>query len=413
MNRRDFLKNASLACVAVGLSGLDSWALASASSGPGGKKLIIIFLRGAVDGLSVVVPFGDARYYSVRSSIAIPRPGEEGGVIKLDNDFGLHPALAPLMPHWQKGKLAFVHASGSPDPSRSHFDAQDFMESGTPGVKMTGTGWMNRLLLQLPNNNSPVRAINVGQILPRIFQGPSQVASFAPAQQNGIKQTAIDNPVIAQYFESMYGSRADALGKAFHEGVSAHRTIKKELEQEMVAANRGAPDAAAYRGFGTQMGTLFANDPTVQLGFIAVGGWDTHVNQGNSKGQLANKLAILGRGLAELVNKLGPELDNTIIAVVSEFGRTVKENGNGGTDHGHGNMMMLLGGPINGGKVHARWNGLADGQLYEGRDLPVTTDFRSVLATVLGEHMSVSKAGLQNIFPDFQLKDNLQDILRG
>ena len=411
MNRREFLKNASLACIAGALSGANSWAVASAAAGPGTKKLIVIFLRGAVDGLSIVVPYSDSHYYSLRSGIAIPRPGVEGGAFKLDSDFGLHPALEPLMPYWQKGKLAFVHASGSPDPSRSHFDAQDFMESGTPGVKMTGTGWMNRLLTQLPDNRSPVRAINVGQILPRIYQGPSQVASFAPAQQNGIKQKAIDNPALAQYFESMYSMRGDAIGKAFNEGVSAHRTIKKELQEEMVAANRGAPDATAYRGFGTQMGTLFAKDPTVQLGFIAVGGWDTHVNQGNSKGQLANKLGVLGRGLAELAEKLGPELDNTIIAVVSEFGRTVKENGNGGTDHGHGNVMMLLGGGVAGGKVHAKWSSL--NQLYEGRDLPVTTDFRSVVATILGEHMSVSKTGLQNIFPGFQSKDNLTHLLNG
>lgn len=413
MNRRDFLKNAGLACIAGAISGLDSWAMASAAAGPGSKKMIIVFLRGAVDGLSVVVPYGDNRYYSVRNGIAIPRPGEEGGAIKLDSEFGLHPSLAPLHPFWQKGNLAFVHASGSPDPSRSHFDAQDFMESGTPGVKMTGTGWMNRLLLQLPDNHSPVRAINVGQILPRIFQGPSNVASFAPAQQNGIKQKAIDNPVLAEYFESMYSSRGDALSKAFNEGVSAHRTIKKELQEEMVAANRGAPDANAYRGFGNQMGTLFAKDPTVQVGFIAIGGWDTHVGQGNSKGQLANKLGVLGRGLAELASKLGPELDNTIICVVSEFGRTVKENGNGGTDHGHGNVMMLLGGGVAGGKVHAKWSGLDNGQLYEGRDLPVTTDFRSVLTAILSEHMLISKAGLQNIFPGFQSKDNLQHLLKG
>lgn len=413
MNRRDFLKTAGLACIAGAYSGFSSWAIASAAAGPGSKKLIVIFLRGAVDGLSVVAPYGDDQYYSLRPTISLAKPGQAQGLINLDGYFGLHPSLEPLMQFWKDGNLAFVHASGSPDPTRSHFDAQDFMESGTPGVKVTGSGWMNRLLSQLPDNRSPVRAINVGQTVPRIFQGPGQIASFAPNQQNGMKPKAIDNPMLAQYFESMYASRTDDLAKAYKEGILAHETIKRELQEEMMAANRGAPDASSYKGFGSQMGTLFAKDPTVQLGFIAIGGWDTHVNQGNEKGQLANKLGVLGKGLADLANKLGPELKNTTIAVISEFGRTVKENGNGGTDHGHGNVMILLGAGIAGGKVHGKWQGLDSSKLFEGRDLPVTTDFRSVLTGILGEQLALSNTNLKNIFPDFQSTDKIQGLLSG
>jgi uncharacterized protein (DUF1501 family) len=414
IKRRDFLKTAGLCTLSYLCPNLSGWAAGYQQSEPNGTRLIVIFLRGAVDGLNVVAPYGDSLYYSLRPSVSIARPGQELGLLDLDGHFGLNPALEPLLEHWKNGSLAIVQATGSPDPTRSHFDAQDFMESGTPGVKVTSSGWMNRLLMQLPNSKSPVRAVNVGEVLPRILQGPASIASYAPAGRFAAVRKPLDYPVVAQYFGSMYGSRTDSLGKAFNEGMSAHKTLKKDLEGEMTAANQGAPDARNFKGFGSQIGRLFANSPHVQMGFLAIGGWDTHVNQGGSKGQLANKLNTLGAGLAQLVTALGDQYKNTLIVVMSEFGRTVKENGNNGTDHGHGNMMLLLGGGIVGGKVYGNWRGLASGQLYEGRDLPVTTDFRSVLSTVLAEHMKVSKAGMQEVFPGYRPADNeLKGIVRG
>lgn len=402
MKRREFLQTAGLCTMSFLFPGIEGWALSNSDHEPGGGKLIVVFLRGAVDGLNVVVPYGDPSYYSARPAIAIPRPGQEMGALNLDGHFGLHPSLEPLIKYWQDGTLAFVHATGSPDPTRSHFDAQDFMESGTPGVKVTSSGWMNRLLAQLPSSDSPIRAINVGETLPRILQGPVSVASYAPEGKNAIQKKAIDFPVVSQFFQSMYGGRKDELGKAFNDGLSARKTIKKELEGEMLAANQGAPDARNFRGFGSQLGTLFGKDPTVQMGFLAIGGWDTHVNQGGAKGQLANKLSTLGKGLNELIANLGNEYKNTMIVVMSEFGRTVKENGNNGTDHGHGNMMMLLGGRIAGGKVFGNWAGLNGSKLYEGRDLAVTTDFRSVLSAAVSEHMGISQKGMQEVFPHFE-----------
>ncbi|MBI4533853.1 MAG: DUF1501 domain-containing protein [Candidatus Melainabacteria bacterium] len=414
MKRRDFLKTAGVFACSYLCPTVTAWALRTSTGQEATNKLVVVFLRGAVDGLSVVIPYGDARYYASRTSIAIQRPGQELGALDLNGYFGLHPSLKPMHEYWANGTLAFVHAAGSPDPTRSHFDAQDYMESGTPGIKITSTGWMNRLLSQLPNTHSPIRAINIGATAPRIMQGPASIASYAPHSQKGRRRlNAIDNQTVSYYFQQMYSSRKDALAKAFNEGLSARTTLKKEFESEMIAANAGAPDAAGFRSFGTQLGQLMSKDPAIQMGFIAIGGWDTHVNQGSSQGQLANKLAVLGKGLKEMVTALGQAYNNTVIVVLSEFGRTVSENGNTGTDHGHGNVIMLLGGKINGSQIHGRWAGLQPSNLFEGRDLPVTTDFRSVLVSVISEHMQVSKAAMQSVFPGFQLIGQPLELLRG
>lgn len=411
MDRREFLKAAGVMSLSMLFPGIQGWAASTGSDTGAGRKLIVIFLRGAVDGLSVVVPYSASRYYSVRPRIAIPKPGEPLGALQLDSDFALHPSLEPLMPLWKSKSLAFVASSGSPDPTRSHFDAQDYMESGTPGSKVSSTGWMNRLLAQLPDNKSPVRAINVGATLPRILQGSQAVASYSPQQAN--RTMPLDRPVILRAFEQMYGPRSDGLGKNFRDGIAARAKLNSELEDEMVAANQGALPARNFKNFGQQVGRLFAKDPNIRLAFVALGGFDTHVNQGASKGQLANHLQTLGTGLSQLVTGLGPAYEKTIIIVMSEFGRTVEENGNGGTDHGHGNFMWLLGGPIAGGKIYGRWDGLEQRTLFEGRDLPVTSDFRSVIGSVAPEHMCISEAGMQKVFPGFSSSDRaLTALLR-
>ena len=400
MDRREFLKTSAMVSLSCLFPGLSGWAYSPAgANGLGSKKLIVIFLRGAADGLNVVIPYADQNYYNARPIIAIAPPGKSEGCLDLDGTFGLHPVLKPLLEHWKNGSLAFVHSSGSPDSTRSHFDAQDYMESGRPGVKTASSGWLNRALQLLPDNSSPIRAINVGSTMPRILQGPVTVASYAPKRSG--RRSVIDQPFISSAFARMYEGRGDELEEAFEEGLERHNTLKEKLAQEMQAANKGAPVARNFKGFGRQLGSLFGKDRNTQIAFLALGGWDTHVNQGASKGQLTNQLNSLGSGLADLVTGLGPQYKDTVIMVMSEFGRTVKENGNGGTDHGHGNVMWLMGGGVNGGKVHGDFSGLAKGNLYEGRDLPVRVDFRDVVSSVAENHLELSKNQIAELFPGY------------
>ncbi|PWT94577.1 MAG: hypothetical protein C5B53_12800 [Candidatus Melainabacteria bacterium] len=415
MDRRSFLKACTLSSASLVLPGLSGWALSTAGGDKEMKRLIVILLRGGMDGLNVVVPYGDPNYYELRPTIAVPRPGNELGVIDLDGHFGLHPALEPLMPFWRNKSLAFVHASGSPDPSRSHFDAQDYMESGIPGQKLSSSGWLNRLVSQLPSEHSHLQALSFGPLLPKIFSGPASVATVNKAVQSN--KMALDRPLIAQLFGEEYQGRNDELGRAFAEGIAAHRAVNRALEapesdpqeMEQIIANRGAPLPKSFASFGKQLANLINKDGTVQVAFIDFGGWDTHINQGTGKGQLANHLTPLAKGLAELVDGLRDLYKHTTIAVMSEFGRTAHENGNGGTDHGHGNVMWLLGGGLSGGKVYGRWSGLAEKDLHEGRDLPTTTDFRNVLSCLLANQMAVSDKALQSVFPNFKL--NTKDVL--
>lgn len=415
LNRRKFLQNASLVSLSTLFPGTHSWAYSNGNPASKDGKLIVILLRGAIDGLSVVVPYADDRYYALRPTIAIPRPGGEAGVLDLNGHFGMHPSLQPLLPFWQDKSLAFVHASGSPDPSRSHFDAQDYMETGMPGKKFVTSGWLNRLVSELPANNSPVQALSLGDVLPRIFAGPARIGS-APRTLTGNK-IVLDRPVVGDLFSELYSDKNTDLGRAFAEGMAAHKTIEDAMDPvgasnlnalaaEQKAASRGAPNPKSYGSFGRQLALLMHRDNSIQVAFTDFGGWDTHVNQGSGKGQLANRLQPLAAGLAELVTGLGPLYKKTTIIVMSEFGRTVRENGNNGTDHGHGNAIWLLGGTIHGGKVYGRWADLADNNLYQGRDLPTTTDFRDVLSYVLNNHLSVSRKSLDSIFPGFNMSTN-------
>ncbi|MBA3859348.1 MAG: hypothetical protein C0507_20785 [Cyanobacteria bacterium PR.3.49] len=403
MNRREFLKTAGLTAASLLMPNVQVWAKTAATgttqNAAATNKLVVVFLRGAIDGLSVVVPYADSRYYKVRNNIAIPPPGSELGALDLNGEFGLHPALSALMPLWKNGSLSFILNTGSPDPTRSHFDAQDYMESGCPGRKSTSTGWLNRLLAQLPDNHSPVRALNIGTTTPRILQGPVASATFKAELRR--RRTAIDNEVIASSFERMYEGRGDSLERAFLDGMEARSTINDKLSGEMMQANGGAIAANRFGAFGRQLGKLMSEEPKVQVAFVDLGGFDTHVNQGNGKGQLANHLQVLGKGLSDLASSLGDTYDRTAILVMSEFGRTVKENGNNGTDHGHGNFIWALGGAVKGGQLLGRWDGLSDNSLYENRDLPVRTDFRSVISSVAGDHLQLSTRQLQTVFPDF------------
>ena len=396
LNRREFIRAAATASAkGVLLLSSHSWIARAALGDSSQRRLVVVFLRGAVDGLNVVVPHGDSEYYAARPTIAVPRSGE-GAVINLDGHFGLHPVLDGMMPQWRDGTLAFVHACGSPDPTRSHFDAQDFMESGTPGVRTTADGWMNRVLATLPGH-SPTEAVSLGPVVPRIFSGHMPVANIALGR-GAARPLPLDNPRIEEAFDRLYDGR-DALSVAYQNGRAARKQLVAELQQDMVEADNGAPSPDGFTQDTDRLARLIQRDPTIKLAFMALGGWDTHVNEGAVKGQLANHLKQLGDGLGSFAKQLGPAYGETVILVISEFGRTMHENGNGGTDHGHGNVMWVMGGPVRGGRVYGRWPGLASGSLYQERDLAVTTDFREPIRSVLATHLRLSAAQLTQVFP--------------
>jgi uncharacterized protein (DUF1501 family) len=401
MQRRDFLHLMAAAGLMIPV-GRSAWAAVGNGGANTDRKLIVVMLRGAVDGLNVVAPVGDAHYAQLRPTIAIARPGQENGAIDLDGYFGLHPALASLQPLWDQKKLAFIHASGSPDPTRSHFDAQDYMESGTPGKKSTQDGWLNRLLTALPGPSTPTRAISVGPVMPRILTGRAPATNIA-AGEAGTKANLLDRPQVGSAFDQLYQNN-EKFGRTYQDAKDAHKEVMtasmSPLENEMQMANNGAPLPNGFPNDAARLATLMRNDPKIQIAFVALGGWDTHANQGAGTGQLANRLTPLGQGLATLAQRLGPMFDDTTIVVMSEFGRTAKQNGNGGTDHGHGNVMWVLGGDVAGGKVYGDWKGLSADGLHEGRDLAVTTDFRSVLATVAERHLYLPDKQLAQLFPN-------------
>ena len=409
MHRRQFLQSASLFTASSLISGgLHGWIVKypTAAQAPRGRfpRLIVILLRGGVDGLNVVVPYREEDYYEVRPSIAIPEPGTAGGALDLDGQFGLHPALADLMPLWKAGQLAFVHASGSPDPSRSHFDAQDYMETGTPGRKGTPDGWLNRLLALLPDQ-SPTQAINLGNTTPLIFTGSHSVANL-PLGPQARRSLPLDRPATQTAFDRLYSGQ-DALSQAYQQGRQVRDIVMADLNTEMMESARGAPLPQGFSQDAQRLAQLFRGKTQPQIAFLALGGWDTHVNQGSSQGQLARQLQPLGQGLAQLVRDLGPMFADTTVVVMSEFGRTVQENGNRGTDHGHGNVLWVLGGQIQGGQVYGPWPGLESAQRYQGRDLAVTTDFRAVIASVLTRHLGLTTADLTQIFPGYTLQTQI------
>jgi uncharacterized protein (DUF1501 family) len=397
MDRRDFIKFATtLAGGSLVLPlASNAWAAIGTPADNGTQRLVVIFLRGAVDGLSVVVPHGDPAYYDLRRTIAIPK-GQDG-IIDLDGHFGLHPALAPIQPLWQDKSLAFIHASGSPDPSRSHFDAQAMMETGTPGNPTVREGWLNRLLATLPGPHAPTQAVSLGPTTPRILAGPIPVANV-DAGKNAGKPIPLDRPAVNQAFGALYDGNDD-MSRAYRQGQQTRKQLLTDMEREMQEADNGAPSANGFPAQAKRLAGLIARDPAIRIAFVALGGWDTHVNQGNVKGQLANHLQPLAEGLVVLAKGLGPAYQDTVVLVISEFGRTAHENGNGGTDHGHGNVMWVMGGGVNGGKVYGEWPGLASERLYQGRDLAITTDFRTAIGTVVERHLGLSDQNLQTVFP--------------
>jgi uncharacterized protein (DUF1501 family) len=400
-SRRVFLKDGALALVSLGFAPSFLARTASAAGGAGRpKQLIAIFQRGAVDGLSMVVPFGDAEYQRARPGIAIAPPGAGADTsIDLDGFFGLNPRLRPLETLWDARQLAIVHACGSPDNTRSHFDAQDYMETATPGDKNTPDGWLNRCLqVRRPPVSSPFRAVALTPQLPRMLHGRAPALAITELAQFGIRGSAADGTGAS--FEAEYAAAADRL--LHGTGSSAFDAIRtlKAVDPARYQPSNGAdyPQSAFGRAL-QQIAQLVKAGVGLEVAFAELGGWDTHVNQGAAEGQLAGRLDDLARAIAALTADLGDRMEDIVILTMSEFGRAVNENGNRGTDHGHGNALMIIGGPVRGGRVYGRWPGLAPDQRYEGRDLAVTTDFRDVFAEIVTRHLGVGDP--RPIFPRF------------
>jgi uncharacterized protein (DUF1501 family) len=401
ITRRVFLRNSALAVVGTAAvpSFLARAAFGSTQPGVRPKRLVVIFQRGAADGLNIVVPHADAHYYAMRPSINIPRKS----VIDLDGFFGLHPSLASFQPLWNQRQLAIVHAAGSPDPSRSHFDAQDFMEAGTPGIKSTEDGWLNRTMRNLPASaqKSPFEAIAMGPSIPRILSGAEPAIAMNNINDFAVGGRGAKVSPVANTFEAMYDHSLDTV---LHGTGEETFDAVKMLKSADPSQYKPAPGADYPKGrFGDslrQLAQLIKADLGVQIAFADIGGWDHHVNEGSTEGQIANVLRDFSQSISAFWTDLGDLGEDTVVVTMSEFGRTARENGNRGTDHGHANVMFVLGGPVKGGKVYGRWPGLDQSQLYEGRDLALTTDFRQVLGEAVSRHMG--NTNLKEVFPGYE-----------
>jgi uncharacterized protein (DUF1501 family) len=409
MERRVFVKSGALALVTMGLSPsfLRRTAFGMELKGAAkGKTLICLFQRGAADALNVVVPHGEKAYYTLRPSIAIPRPGgltrgiSSANAIDLDGFFGLHPALAPLKPLYDRGILAPIHAVGSPSATRSHFDAQDYMETGTPDVKGTTDGWLNRYLAVkgtcaecAPN---PFRAVALTPQTPRILEGPAETVAMNSLDEFTVRTTGSQ----ADRLEALYRTgSADLVHGTGAEMFDAVKMLRAANPRKYLASNGAQYPRSQFGQRLLQIAQLIKANVGLEIAFADIGGWDTHVNQGATTGQLALRLTDFAQSINALVTDLGDRMADVVIMTMSEFGRMASENGNRGTDHGHAGALFVIGGSVKGGKVYGKWPGLEREQLYEGRDLALTTDFRSVFSEVTANHLGAAK--LEKIFPGF------------
>ncbi|MDB5928880.1 MAG: hypothetical protein JWR60_587 [Polaromonas sp.] len=459
----DLLRRRSLlglgALLALAPASRRAWAQpapAAAKTLLGGGRLVVVFLRGAYDGLSAFVPYADADYHAIRPNIAIAAPdGTAQTALRLDATFALHPALGPLLPLWRQGVLGFVPAAGLPAPNRSHFDAQYQMEIGQPGKTSGVPGWLNQLAaLDEPPGPAAVAgraaidtvALGVGEANPAILAGPASVRLIPrgqAAERSGVlandktRQALLDlyagNDPVSQAFRQGAGSRMQSAQQLGSERMRADASRSTSLREDrrmaergqigqgmelapegraaqMLAASNGAPDPSGLQLDAQHLGTLMQGDRRLRLGFLSAGGWDTHANQGAATGQLAGNLGNLARGLAQLRQDFSEQGD--VIVVMSEFGRTSAENGTRGTDHGFGNALWLIGNQVDGGRWHGEWTGLAKGNLNEGRDLPAHHDYRAVLAQVLRKTFALGDSQLADVLPGARWDTRLDGLLK-
>jgi uncharacterized protein (DUF1501 family) len=410
MNRRYFIKSGGIALASFGvMASAPSFlkrAVAQSAGATRRKTLIAIFQRGAVDGLNVVVPYGERSYYDLRPNIAIPKPdGGAEAAINLDGFFGLHPGLAAFKPLWDSKRLAIVHASGSPDNTRSHFDAQNYMELATPGIKSTKDGWLNRYLQSKPDSQKSLfRAVSMTQNMPLAMQGKADTLAISNLSDFNIR-AGQSSAAVQGGFEAMYDDKLvkDALHGTGTETFEAINYLKQVNPAQYKAENGANYPRTPFGNSLLQIAQLIKAGVGLEVAFAETTGlgWDTHANEGNQQGQLNNLLRQFSQAIAALYTDLGTRMDDVVILTMSEFGRTVKENGTRGTDHGHANAMFIVGNSVRGGKVYGDWPGLKSEQLYEGRDLAVTTDFRNVFGEIAQKHLG--STDLKSVFPSYEM----------
>ena len=393
LSRRYFLKSTGIGLLAVGLP--PGFVIRAArAEHKRGRVLVVLFQRGGMDGLNAVIPFKESAYYRMRPTIAIAEPGTgEEKAIDLDGFYALHPSLAPLKPLYDQGRCAIVHATGSPANTRSHFDAQDYMEIGTPGLKSTPDGWLNRYLAEAKTPPTPLRAVSVSPRLPRILYGNAVSVNL-----RSIAEFHLHDAQLTDAFQRIYAAAADPLLQSSGARLFSAMTALGNVQSAIPAEGEGYPKGP----FGARMGEiarLIKANAGLEIAFTEIEGWDTHVNQGGAAGQLANRLRNLADGISAFYRDLGDRGEDVMLVTLSEFGRTARENGNRGTDHGHANVMFVLGGRVRGGRVYGAWPGLQPELLNEGRDLALTTDFRSICGEVLVQHMGQTNS--RKIFPGF------------
>ncbi|WP_263375610.1 DUF1501 domain-containing protein [Granulicella aggregans] len=399
VSRRGFMKDGALALIGTSVipAFLHRSVMAEVTTAAANKKkLVVLFQRGAADGLNVVVPYREKNYYSMRPSIAI----KQNEVLDLDGFFGLHPALASFKPLYDQGHLAVIHAAGSTDPSRSHFDAQDFMESGTPGIKSTEDGWLNRALgdEKLSGKPSPFRAVALGTQVPRALAGKVPAVAVANVANFSVAGKGQQTSALSNAFQAMYDESTDAV--LHGTGQETFEAVKMLKSADPAKYQPAAGVVYPNGGFGNsmkQIAQLMKANLGVEAAFSDIGGWDTHQNQGAATGQLAGRLKEFSEAISAFWMDMGADAQNITLVTMSEFGRTARQNGTGGTDHGHANVMFVLGGQVKGGKVYGKWPGLSDGQLNEGRDLAVTTDFRRVLGEAA--YKTLGSKDMERVFP--------------
>jgi uncharacterized protein (DUF1501 family) len=412
LSRRDFMK---LSTTAMGgwavSSALPSWmprmAFAPVGVEPPGDLLVAIFQRGGMDGLNAVIPHGDADYYHLRSQLAIAEPSasNEKTGIDLDGFFGLHPSLRPFKDLWDQKALAIVHAVGSPDPTHSHFDAMDYMERGTPGEKTIETGWIGRHLQTATwQNSSPFRAIGMGGIMQASLRGPIPVTTLQSIADFHLQGDISQLSEIRKRLESLYslGGGLDAGAQDTFDAVDL--LSKVDISNYTPAGNAKYPDTE-YGMALKQVAQIAKADIGLEVACIDIGGWDTHSAEGAVDGDLPKLLDELSSGIAAFYADMADRAKKLSVVTMSEFGRRAQENGSGGTDHGHGNCMFVIGGGVNGGKVYGQWPGLAPANLYGPGDLNVMTDYRDILGEVVSKR--VKNQNISQVFPNYT---NFKDL---
>ena len=398
LSRRDILRAAGIGTIATSLPG---WALAKPDSD---ARFVLIILRGAADGLAIAAPYGDANYRKIRGELSMPAPGEDDGLLRLDNTFGLHPSLPGVYAQYEKNQAIVVHALASPYRSRSHFDGQDVLENGAAGTASLRDGWLNRALAPLGGSLGNEVAIAMAQNTPLVLRGNNSVTSWAPSQLPDADASTL------RRLQDMYADDEFFATRLVQALKSQEIADSESSMGEMKLRNRNSQQQRLMMEAAARF--LTAEDGP-RIAVLESGGWDTHANQGTTSGALANKLAGLDEGLTALRDQLGEMWSKTVVAVVTEFGRTAAVNGTRGTDHGTASAAILLGGAVKGGRVIADWPGLGKTDLFENRDLMPTSDMRSMFKGIMSDHLSVPDSLLDNtVFPDSVTARPMRDLIR-